>query len=232
MSESTTWTEQDDALWRSCGIAAELFVHRRLPDPVPVTFALQFAGAEERILAWGRFERAWFGAIGDGTYRSSTTFVGGFGPLGLALGAATLTGSALGTSSRKARARRDATERWRPLDQGNLFVSTHGIYLDTGQEFLPFIHECILRADLTAPATLELTCTMADGTQQSYIITSWWAELVFLLWATRCSPHHPKLTNLAWLPRSFIDRLLASGLWERSPVLPLVDAPLKLVRSP
>ena len=157
------------------------------------------------------FERAWFGAVGDGTYRSSTTFVGGFGPLGLALGAATLAGSAVGNTSRKARARVDATETWRPFDRGHLFVSAHGFYLGTGPGLLPFVHECVLRADLPAPATLELTCSMADGTQQSYVLTSWWAELVFLLWATRCNPHHPKLTNLGWLPRGFIDRLVANG---------------------
>ena len=183
-----------------------------------------------RRTGWGLFERAWFGAVGDGTYRSSTTFVGGFGPLGLALGAATLAGSAVGNTSRKARARVDATETWRPFDRGHLFVSTHGFYLDTGPELLPFVHECVLRADLPAPATLELTCSMADGTQQSYVLTSWWAELVFLLWATRCNPHHPKLTNLGWLPRGFIDRLVANGYWESSPVPPLVDTPLELGR--
>jgi len=51
MADDTTWTEHDDALSYSCGGAAELFVHRRWPVPVPVRFARRFAGPEERILA-------------------------------------------------------------------------------------------------------------------------------------------------------------------------------------
>jgi hypothetical protein len=149
--------------------------------------------------------------------------VGGFGLIGMTLGAATLAGSAMGNSSRKSRARAAATEMWRPCDRGHLYLSTHGFYLDNGQEFLPFPYESVLRADLTAPGTFEFTASMAAGGQANFMIQSYWSEMLFVMWACICNRHHPRLANLGWLPRGFIDRLLATGLWETSPAAALAS---------
>jgi hypothetical protein len=218
------WTEHETALWWTCAALRSLVQDGDMPAAVPVTFAMQQA-ADEYVYQWGEYTRSWFGAVGDGTYRTSTTIVGGSGPLGILLGVGTLGGSIAGNASRKARARQDATAMWRPCDAGRLFVSTYGFYLHDGQNLMPFGNGCVAVADLIAPGTLEFTANMADGSQQTYRLVTYWAELLFVTWAIVRAPHHPRLANLGWLPREFVERVRYSGAWDSSPLPALAAGP-------
>ena len=57
--------------------------------------------------------------------------------MGLALTAAFFGGQAYLNSRRKRAAEADAVERWRHLAHARLTVSTHGIYLGTGEGIMP-----------------------------------------------------------------------------------------------
>ncbi|MHB1138047.1 MAG: hypothetical protein ACYC2O_03765 [Microthrixaceae bacterium] len=217
------WTPHESALWATCEIMRDWLVHGSWPDPIPYPFARQVDHSEQMI-HWGDYQRSWFGAAGDGSYDSSTFFLGGFGAAGMALGAATLGASAIGNAGRKSRARRDATEMWRPIDSGHLYVSTHGYYIlpSTGGIFC-FPQSSLLQADLGGPGVLLATHSMDGGHQSQFAITTVWAELLFVMWAHEYSPHHPRLTNLGFLPPEFIQRVEYSGVWEQSPLKALTD---------
>ncbi len=212
------WTPHESALWWTCEVMRGRIRHERWPDPIPASFARQFHH-EERIFQWGDYQRSWFGATGDGSYNTSTFFMGGFGVAGLALGAATLGASAIGNSARKSRARQDATQMWRPIDQGHLYISSHGYYLmpSTGG-ILGFPMESVMQADLGGPGVPLATNSMASGSQEQFSITSVWAELLFVMWAHEYCPGHPRLTNLGFLPPEFIQRVEYSGTWTDSPL--------------
>jgi hypothetical protein len=212
------WTEHERALWRTCEILVGLGRTGRWPDPIPTAFARQIS-SDEHVVAWSEFERGWYGAIGDGSYQSSTFVAGGFSPLGVMLGAATLGASALGNSSRKARARKDAQQQWRRFDGGHLYVSTHGFYLlPGGVEVLAFPYSSILQADLGAPGVLVATISMASGGQEQFAVTTIWAELLFAVWAMDHCPQHPRLASLGFLPREFVERVAYAGVWDTSPL--------------
>jgi len=83
------------------------------PEPVAVPMQLQrgescFASNSAQI--WQYLE-------GDGSYIHKSR--GGFGLLGVAV----VAGTAMGNSARKARAAKEAAPRFRPIDQGQLFLT-------------------------------------------------------------------------------------------------------------
>lgn len=216
------WTEHESALWQTCNYLVEIFDHDRLPAHIPIAFAHQFS-SDEVVFAWSEFQRSWFGAAGDGSYNSSTFVVGGLSAGGLALGAATLGASALRNSSKKARARLDATDMWRPFDQGHLYISSGGFYLQSQHGLLPFSFGSIAQADLGAPGVLVYMAYMDGGGQEQFALTTIYAELIFALWAYSHAPHHPKLQNLGFLPSEFVARVQYAGVWDSSPLKPLTE---------
>lgn len=216
------WTEHESALWQTCNFLVEIVDHDRLPAQIPVGFAHQFS-ADEVVFAGADFQRSWFGAIGDGSYNSSTFLLGGLSPGGLALGAATLGASALRNSSKKARAQHDATEMWRPVDEGQLFISSGGFYLNSRNGLLAFSFEALAQADLSAPGVIVYTAYMDGGGQEQFALTTIYAELIFALWAYSRAPHHPRLQNLGFLPSEFVERVRYAGVWDSSPLRALVE---------
>jgi hypothetical protein len=220
-SNQIEWTDHECALWQTCEIVRDVVEHGAWPEAIPVGFARQI-DHDERIFLHGDYQRSWHGSVGDGSYQRSSFFLGGLGPAGVALGAATLGLSAIGNSSRKARARRDATEQWRPFDAGHLYISTHGFYLDPGNGMFAFSYNSLLRADLGGPGVLVATISMDNNTQQQFAITTLWAELIFVAWARLLCPTHPSLHNLGFLPSEFIQRAEFAGVWNSSPMRSLV----------
>ncbi len=216
------WTPHESALWRTCEIVAGLVRRGEPPEPMRVSFAHQL-GVDERIFATSDYQRGWYGAGGDGSYRTSTFVAGGFSPLGVVLGAATLGASIAGNSARKANARRAAEQRWRTFDVGQIYVSTHGFYLlpSTGG-VLAFGLSSLLQVDLGAPGVLVADISMDSGSQEQFAITTVWAELLFVLWARDYCPNHPRLERLGFLPQEFLARVEYAGVWDASPMRELV----------
>jgi|JI10StandDraft_1071094.scaffolds.fasta_scaffold69824_2 hypothetical protein len=206
------WTAHESMLWETARIVGAVLRGETLAGR-PTNFALSLSNDySEVVLASGTYERNWLGAIGDGTYRTNTTFVGGFSPMGIVLGGATLGGSALGNARRKSRAAADASIAWRPIDGGVVHVSNYGIYLDTSGQLLSFGYHSIQRMDLLGPGTAQWSATMASGGAETFQLSSVCVELVFALWALARCPAHPQLVNFTWLPETFMARVRYAGL--------------------
>lgn len=209
------WSTDELLLWETARIVGAV----ARGEPVtgqPAHFALNLSGdGTEGLLASVAYERKWLGAVGDGTYRTSTTFVGGFSPLGVVLGAATLGASAAGNARRRAEASRSAAECWRPCDQGTVHVSTHGFYLDVAGKLFAFRWSCVQRMSLIGPGVVQFTAEMAAGSVETYLLTSGAAEMVFAFWCVAACPAHPQFTGLVWLPEVFMARVRHFGLQDQ-----------------
>ena len=209
------WTHEELLLWETARVVGAII----RSEPVhghPAPFAMHLAGdGSEGLLVASGFQRRWLGIAGDGTYRTSTTFVGGFSPLGVVLGAATLGASAVGNARRRAKAARAATECWRPLDQGVVHVSTHGFYLDVAGRLFGFRWGCVQRMTLLAPGVVQFTAEMATGSVETYEVTSGAAEAMFAFWCLAACRSHPQFVGLVWLPEGFVSRVRTSGLLEQ-----------------
>lgn len=83
------------------------------PDPVSVPLQLQRG---ESCYAYNSAQ-IWQYLEGDGTYIHKSR--GGFGLMGAAL----VAGTALGNSARKSKAAQEAAPRFRPVDQGQLYLT-------------------------------------------------------------------------------------------------------------
>jgi hypothetical protein len=199
---STLWTDRDAALWHTCELAMTLAAGER-PGPTyqaPSAFPPRFATDETFWVSGGFALSRWF-APGDGSYESRTTFIGGGGLLGVALGAATLTGSAVGNARRRRAAAEAAIPRWNVVDQGFLWVTERGVYLQSLRAGVTaWDWWSIHTAEMVAPATVQL---QADGTDP-FLIASDWAELVFVVWALARFPQHHQLVAGTWLPPGWL----------------------------
>jgi hypothetical protein len=215
MSDVVEWTPHESALWWTCIYLRDLTRLDRRPQPVPVHFAMQ-QDPTEYVYQWGAYERSWFGAAGDGSYRNSWLVAGGFSPLGLGVGALTLGASAALNSGRKARAKQAATATWRPIDTGAIYISTHGYYLANSSGLLSFGYNGHISAGIVRPRQLQFEVTMSDGQQQRFVLWSDWAELIFVNWALRHCPDHPQMRNMAWLPEDFLARIRDSGVSQQA----------------
>jgi hypothetical protein len=214
------WNDADGALWHTIDILAAAVSGRiRERQPVLTQFAPQH-GPEEIVLAQGVFRLSEFVAAGDGSYQHTTFIAGGTGAFGLAMLAGTAVGSAVGNSKRRAAAAAAAAQRWRQVDEGWLFVSSHGFYLQTRTAFLPWSWHHV-----DAAQVVERSCTLLQGSSTrgpvSYLVHSPWAELVFVLWATARHRRHPQLLDGSWLPPGWVDHAKACGEWPQERVLEL-----------
>jgi hypothetical protein len=78
---------------------------------------------------------------GDGSYVHKTRF--GLSPLGVAVGI----GTVLGNQARKAKAARDAQERWRPMGRANVFVTTQRIAINQGHDWTNIWYRDVMTAN-------------------------------------------------------------------------------------
>jgi hypothetical protein len=211
-SAGIEWTPHEVMLWETARIVGAVLRGESLPGN-PCNFALSMShDFSEVLLTSCPYDRQWLGAIGDGSYRTNTTFIGGFSPVGIMLGAATLGGSALANASRRSRAAADASVAWRACDRGALHVSNYGFYLDTGHQLYPFSYLAVQRVDLVGPGDAQWSVCMSDHSVQTFRFQSVGAELVFVLWALARCPTHPQLLNFTWLPEAFMARVRHADL--------------------
>ncbi|MDQ0212566.1 hypothetical protein [Arthrobacter bambusae] len=144
-----------------------------------------------------------FYAVGDGSYSRSNTVLAGTGAFGLALGVATIAGSAIGNASRRARAAAAATPMWRPVVSGSIVVTSQGFYLfgQTGK------YDWVW-AGIELMQVAGFSCVVMQGQTTAgpvtWRITSDWAELVFVLWAMTRHPQHPQLVDQSWIPPGWV----------------------------
>ncbi len=175
---------------------------------MPTAFPPRFA-PDERVYTGGRFVLSDYGALGDGSYEHDGGFFFATGTLGLALTAGAMAGRAIGNNARRNQAAQDAQGRWKVIDQGQIFVGTHGFYLvpDTGG-LLSWGYGHLTSAQMAGLGTLWMTGS-SDRGPITWIIQSGWAELIFTLWARLVHPQHQQYATGAWVPPGWADRIRA-----------------------
>lgn len=204
---SRAWLAADTALWQTCKIVTDI-AERRLPDiRTPTLFPLR---PNEIAFASGPFAIESFHAAGDGSYSSSSTVVAGTGMFGLALGAATMAGSALGNASRRSRAAADAELMWRPLIQGTVVVSNEGFYLLDATQKLDWDWASVDIMQVAGFTSLVIQGRSTTG-PITWRLRSDWAELIFVLWAMNRHPQHPQFVDHSWIPQGWPEWAAAQG---------------------
>lgn len=204
------WTGQDYVWWNTAAVLTALS-HGRRPNPVspvidPVRRAFaadeaMLATCDAELLMWRR---------GDATYNPSRGFFLAGGPVGLALTAAFFGGQAYVNSRRKRAAESDSSARWRHLADARLTVSTHGIYLGTGEGIMPIAFRDVQEVQLTATGELVMAAANANGSAR-WKLRAQWAELVLVLWAAQFMPEHPQVVGRTWLPADWFRHAQAHG---------------------
>ncbi|WP_126384451.1 hypothetical protein [Actinomyces howellii] len=173
-------------------------------DPVRRVLApeeVMLASCDAELLMWRR---------GDATYNPSRGFFLAAGPVGLALTAAFFGGQAYLNSRRKKAAQADAVEKWRHLARARLTVSTHGIYLGTGEGIMPVGFHDVHEIQSTGTGEVVMAAANASGSAR-WKLRAQWAELVLVLWAVRYLPDHPQLVGRTWLPADWFVHAAAHG---------------------
>ncbi|HET7138831.1 MAG TPA: hypothetical protein VFI36_01600 [Arthrobacter sp.] len=207
-TDDSQWTSRDEALWTTAEIAVLLnrgdLEHRH---PLPVPFAMRLGGLEERILAHGPFRLFSWTAPGDGSYIHNTSMMMATGRGGLAMMAGFAAARAIGNSARRRQAEAMAQPQWMLIDQGTLSVGNFGFYLHSASGIPAWNWGGVHAASLAAPGRLNID-GMSESGPVKWVLHSDWAELVFLLWASVCSPHHPQMTGRTWLPEEWLTKAM------------------------
>ncbi|UUZ45907.2 hypothetical protein LP422_08500 [Janibacter limosus] len=151
---------------------------------------------------------------GDGSYiHGSAPFVavGRGAALGasLAISGAMAVGVAAGNARRRAAAAQAANHQWRPIDHGNVYVSTHGFYLHTPQALHTWSFGSVRAAEMVCPGHVAVSGDSLNGPVQ-WILSSLLAEMVFTQWARQIHPQHPQLVSHSWIPEGWVQRVEAS----------------------
>lgn len=203
-------TPYEAAIWRTVAINQSIDhgVMGKFPQ-VPTHFPLQLGGDRERVFATGPFQLRDYIALGDGSYMHQSGMMFATGAAGLALTGAFAVGQAIGNSSRRSHAEAMATPQWHVIDQGQVFVSGAGFYLDTGRNLFPWGFRSIHSARLVKPGAALINGESRQG-PIAWIVESDWAELIFTLWARLIHPNHPQFAGNAWIPPGWSDRARTS----------------------
>jgi hypothetical protein len=190
------WAVRNHALALTTAIAQRL-LGGELPD-ARFEIATSFPPAvalDERFWACGPYRLQDYRSVGDGSYYSSTTIVGGTGLLGMTLLGATAIGSAVGNKRRRDAAARDMQPRWVDVDGGLITIGSRALYLHSAAGLAPWSWQAIGSADMVAPGHLHFSSGAS-----SWIVISDWAELAFVAWAAARHPRHRQIMDSSWFP--------------------------------
>lgn len=204
-------SEHDTAIWYAIQIT-ELIGAGRLEqwpgEPAPFVMRL---GEGERALTTGGYMLYDYGALGDGSYEHQGGMFMATGRGGLAMTAGFMAAQAFGNSSRRKAAERAAQERWRPLEQGQIWVTEHGFYRASQYGMTTWGYGDIDAAQLVAPGNLWFSGQSSQG-PISWIVESTWAELILLLWARAVGVQHPQTMDVGWIPPGWVERVQGAGV--------------------
>lgn len=109
------------------------------------------------------------------------------------------------TLSESRRAALDAmAPRWTEVDRGILYLSSLGFHLATDRGVWSWTWASITAAQMQAAGAVHLLGQGAQG-QTSWLLTSDWAELLFVTWAFACHARHAQLQTGEWLPAGWLE---------------------------
>lgn len=185
---------------------------------------------DELMMVSGDCRMFEWGSPGDGSYdtvRPPVVMTGVANKEGAQIIAGAVVGAIGMNLLNKKRAQKDATTRWMDYAAGPITVSNHGFYVEESEGTWCWDYNAIEMIEWRGLSTIELRLShqnSAGGTyQQRLVVTSDWAELIFVLWIDSCYPQHPG--RLTWLDRGWLDRVRAA-----LGVDPLTSAAAELAR--
>lgn len=204
-----TMSGHDTAVWHTVRIND--LIDRGSIDECPrVTTTFAPMDASEHVFAQGPFGLFNFEAMGDGSYVHSSGAVFATGGAAAAFAGAFTIAQALGNRQRKRVARAAAQPRWRQIDAGSLWVSSHGVHFATAMKYYSWAYSAIDALELISPGTIRFEGRSLNG-PISWVLESDWAELAFTLWARSRHPNHPQFVSRAWVPAGWRERVIAGG---------------------
>ena len=89
-------------------------------------------------------------------------------------------------------------------------VSTHGIYIGTGEGIMPVAFRDVQEVMLTGTGEVVMAATNSSGSAR-WKLRAQWAELVLVLWSVQYLPEHPQVAAGAWLPGDWFLHAAAHG---------------------
>jgi hypothetical protein len=201
------WSWLDEYLWVTCDIIADL-AEGRLGQRKPVATTTRLA-LGERALAIGPAHRLTWRALGDGRYYHENVVA--FGSPAYVLGG--LAASAIGNSSRRRAAAKDAQPRWVMDGSAEVTITTHKIYFGHARNSLNLGWDGLDEIDLVAPEVFQTSFRDINnkGQRTTVQLHTPWASLLFVLGAVTGFPSHPRLLERGWLPPDFEQRCLQMG---------------------
>lgn len=199
------WSALDEYLWHTCDILADLLEGRVAGRPLVATTARLTQG--DRALAVGPGRRSTWRSLGNGRYQHSNVVVAG----NLALVIGSLVGSALGNSSRRRQAERDAQPRWVLDGAGEVTITLRRLFFAHPVAELDLDWRALSTIDLVAPDTFQTSFVDTRGQHTTIRVHTPWASLIFAVAAVTAFPAHPRLLGRGWLPADFERRCASSG---------------------
>lgn len=222
---SRTLSSHDTAIWHTIHIGELIDTGQLAQWPgEPAPFVMR-QGPGERALATGSFVLYDYVAAGDGSYAHQSGMLLATGRNGLAMTAGFLAAQSVGNMARRKAAERAATEQWRPIAHGQLWVTEFGFHRASEYGMAAWEYGAVEAAQLVAPGRLWFAGNSTDG-PISWVVESDWAELMLLLWVRSVGIQHPQTVGVGWLPPGWLERVQAAGI-----ALPRVQSPSSPLRG-
>lgn len=199
------WSEFDECLWHTCAIIADVVEGRLEHRPLIATMTALNPG--ERALVTCPCEVHMWRTLGDGSYMHGG--VAAVGSPTFVIGA--LAASAFTNASRRRKARRDAEWRWVPEGTWELTITSYKASFRLAQKMFEVPWHTLNSIDLTAIDSVQIGYLGNSGKQETLILRTPWASLIFALGALVSFPAHPRLLGRTWLPPGFEQRCAAAG---------------------
>ncbi len=200
-----TWSSLDDHLWHSCEIVADLLAGSLARRPWIATTARLERG--DRALAVGPGKRSTWRAPGNGRYQHNSVVA--VGNPTFVIGS--LLGSAIGNSSRRRQAARDAQARWMVDGPGEVTITCQKLHFASSAGGLDLDWKALSTIDLVSVATFQTSFVNTRGQQVNTMVHTPWASLAFAVAAITAFPAHPRLLSGGWLPPGFEQKCARFG---------------------
>jgi len=204
------WDSCDSALWYTCEIAADLMAGRRPGITLDVVAPFPPDAQNQPSGASGDFALYELRANGDGSYLRNQGFFFATGALGLAATAAIAMGRAAGNNARRRAAIEATTPRWTAIDGGHLYLACSGFKMHSATGLFPWAYSDVDSAQMVAPQCVSFQGLSSRG-PISWVVSSMWAELLFITWALARHPRHPQVVSGGWLPPGWLQRCKTYG---------------------
>ncbi len=95
-------------------------------------------------------------------------------------------------------------------DHGHVFVTTHGFHLQTMGGLYQWTWDAVTAMNVVGFGIVELHGESSNGPVH-WLLHTYAAELLFMLWAMARHPRHPQVVSNTWLPPHWVGWAAAQG---------------------